>query len=55
MNDKYNPENARQGALVVISKCDMLDDELKMKTKSRIRCFFKEVPYMFISPVLNKG
>jgi GTP-binding protein len=40
--------------LLVISKCDMLDDELTAELK-RIRCFLEGVPYMFISSVAQQG
>jgi GTP-binding protein len=41
--------------LLVISKCDMLDDELTAELKRRIRCFLEGVPYMFISSVAQQG
>jgi GTP-binding protein len=47
---KYNPEMLDKERLLVISKCDMLDDELKAELKVELDAF-KDVPYMFISSV----
>lgn len=41
--------------LLVISKCDMLDDELKAELKTELDVSFKDVPYMFISSVAQQG
>jgi GTP-binding protein len=45
---KYNPEMLKE-RLLVISKCDMLDDELKAELKTELDVAFKDIPYMFIS------
>ncbi|MNL60343.1 GTPase CgtA [compost metagenome] len=52
---KYNPEMLDKERLVVISKCDMLDDELKAELKAELDVSFKGVPYMFISSVAQQG
>jgi GTP-binding protein len=39
--------------LLVISKCDMLDDELTAELKKDVS--LKGVPYMFISSVAQQG
>jgi len=41
--------------LIVVSKCDMLDDELKAELKKQLDKEFKGIPYMFISSVANQG
>jgi GTP-binding protein len=45
---KYNPEMLDKERLLVISKCDMLDDELKAELKTELDVAFKDIPYMFI-------
>ncbi len=52
---KYNPEMLDKERLLVISKCDMLDDELKAELKAELDVSFKDVPYMFISSVAQQG
>jgi GTP-binding protein len=41
--------------LVVVSKADMLDDELKAEMKQQLDKDFKGIPYMFISSVAQQG
>jgi GTP-binding protein len=41
--------------IVVISKCDMLDDELKSELKIQLDKDFAGTPYMFISSVAQQG
>ena len=41
--------------LLVISKCDMLDDELKTEMKQHLDNSKLEIPYMFISSVAQQG
>ena len=41
--------------LVVVSKSDMLDDELKAEMKAQLDKEFKGIPYMFISSVAQQG
>ena len=52
---KYNPEMLDKERLLVISKIDMLDDELKAELKAELDVKFKDVPYMFISSVAQQG
>jgi GTP-binding protein len=52
---KYNPEMLDKERLLVISKIDMLDDELRAELKAELDVSFKEVPYMFISSVAQIG
>ena len=53
--NRYNPEMLDKDRLVVISKCDMLDDELKAELKTQLDESFKKIPYLFISSITNKG
>ena len=52
---RYNPEMLDKDRLIVISKCDMLDDELKAELKKQLDKEFKGTPYMFISSVAQQG
>ncbi|MBW8243478.1 GTPase ObgE [Muricauda oceani] len=52
---RYNPELLDKGRLVVISKCDMLDQELIAEMDEDMKEDFKDVPYMFISSVSGLG
>jgi GTP-binding protein len=52
---KYNPEMLDKERLVVISKCDMLDDELKDELKIQLDKEFNGIPYLFISSVAQQG
>ncbi|MFQ3173275.1 MAG: GTP-binding protein, partial [Flavobacterium sp.] len=52
---KYNPEMLDKERLLVISKCDMLDDGLKAELKEELDVSFKGIPYMFISSVAQQG
>ena len=52
---RYNPEMLDKDRLVVISKCDMLDDELKAEMKQQLDVDFKGTPYLFISSVAQQG
>jgi len=52
---RYNPEMLDKDKLIVVSKCDMLDDELKNELKSQLDKEFKGTPYLFISSVANQG
>ncbi|OIQ28091.1 MAG: GTPase ObgE [Bacteroidetes bacterium MedPE-SWsnd-G2] len=51
---RYNPEMLDKDRLVAISKCDMLDDELKAELKEELD---NELPvdYLFISSVAQQG
>ena len=52
---RYNPEMLDKDRLVAISKCDMLDDELKAELKAQLDQDFKDIPYLFISSVAQQG
>ena len=52
---RYNPEMLDKDRLVVISKSDMLDEELKTELKAQLDKEFKGIPYMFISSITNVG
>jgi GTP-binding protein len=41
--------------LVVVSKCDMLDDELQAELKVQLDKEFKGTEFMFISSVAQQG
>ncbi len=49
---QYNPELLDKERLLVISKLDLLDDELQEEIEKELP---KEIPYLFISAVANKG
>ena len=52
---RYNPEMLDKDRLIVISKCDMLDDELKAELKKQLDEELKGTPYLFISSVAQQG
>ena len=52
---RYNPEMLDKDKLIVISKCDMLDDELQAEMKAELDVAFKGLNYMFISSVAQQG
>ena len=52
---RYNPEMLDKDKLVVISKCDMLDEELQTELKAQLDIEFKGINYMFISSVAQQG
>ncbi|MGL4583778.1 MAG: GTPase ObgE [Flavobacterium sp.] len=52
---RYNPEMLDKDRLLVITKCDMLDDELQGELKEQLDAELNEVPYMFISSVAQQG
>ena len=53
--EEYNPELLDKDRLLVISKCDMLDDELKGEMKKDLDKSLKGIPYLFISSVAQQG
>lgn len=53
--EKYNPEMLDKERLLVISKTDMLDDELKGEMKKELDKTLKGVPFLFISSVAQQG
>ncbi|VXB45757.1 GTPase Obg [Flavobacterium sp. 9AF] len=52
---RYNPEMLDKDRLVVVSKSDMLDEELKLEMKKQLDNELKEINYMFISSVAQQG
>jgi len=52
---RYNPEMLDKDRLVVVSKSDMLDEELKAEMKQVLDEEFNGTPYMFISSVAQQG
>ena len=52
---RYNPEMLDKDRLIAISKCDMLDDELKAELKEQLDKEFYGLPYIFISSVAQQG
>lgn len=52
---RYNPEMLDKDRLIVISKCDMLDDELQKEMKQQLDNDFKGIEYMFISSIAQQG
>lgn len=51
---RYNPEMLDKDRIIAISKCDMLDDELKAELKSELDNELP-IPYLFISSVAQQG
>ena len=52
---KYNPDMLDKERMLVISKCDMLDDELNTELKTQLDKDFKNIPYMLISSLTQQG
>lgn len=53
--NRYNPEMLHKDRLLVISKSDMLDEELQAEMKALLDSELSGVPYMFISSVAQQG
>lgn len=51
---RYNPEMLDKERIIAISKCDMLDDELKAELKEELDNELP-IPYLFISSVAQQG
>jgi len=51
---RYNPEMLDKERFIVVSKSDMLDDELKQEIKAEITAE-TDAPFMFISAVAQQG
>ena len=51
---RYNPEMLDKERMIAISKCDMLDDELKAELKVELDNELP-IPYVFISSVAQQG
>lgn len=52
---RYNPELLDKERLLAISKSDMLDEELQNEIKIGLDIELKDIPFMFISSVAQKG
>ncbi|RZJ71877.1 MAG: Obg family GTPase CgtA, partial [Flavobacterium sp.] len=52
---RYNPEMLDKDRLLVVSKSDMLDEELRTEMKAQLDNELEGVPYMFISSVAQQG
>ena len=52
---RYNPEMLDKDRLIAISKCDMLDEELKAELKQQLDKELEGLPYLFISSVAQHG
>jgi len=52
---RYNPEMLDKDRLIAISKCDMLDEELKAELKEQLDKELEGLPYLFISSVAQQG
>jgi GTP-binding protein len=52
---RYNPEMLDKDRLIVVSKSDMLDEELNAELKIQLDKEFGDTPYMFISSVAQQG
>jgi GTP-binding protein len=50
--EEYNEELLHKQFVIAISKCDMLDDELKAAIEKELP---ENIPHIFISSVINKG
>ncbi|WP_340074338.1 GTPase ObgE [Leptobacterium sp. I13] len=52
---RYNPQLLDKQRMIVISKSDLLDDELKAEMKTELDKEFKTISYLFISSVAQQG
>lgn len=52
---RYNPELLNKDRLIAITKCDMLDDELKAELKEQLDKDFRDISYLLISSVAQQG
>lgn len=52
---RYNPEMLDKDRLIVISKCDMLDEELQVEMKDQLDQDFKGMEYMMISSISQQN
>jgi len=52
---RYNPEMLDKDRLIVISKCDMLDDELQTELKEQLDQEFNGIEYMMISSISQQN
>lgn len=52
---RYNPEMLDKERMLVISKCDMLDEELKTELNNQLKTDFPDLQYLMISSVAQQG
>jgi len=52
---RYNPEMLDKERMLVISKCDMLDEELKIELNNQLKIDFPNLQYLMISSVAQQG
>jgi GTP-binding protein len=52
---RYNPELLDKDRLLVISKCDLLDEELQKEMEQYLKNEFKDIPFLMISSVAQQG
>lgn len=52
---RYNPDMLDKDRLLVVSKCDLLDDELQKEMQQYLKKTFKDIPYLMISSVAQQG
>jgi GTPase len=52
---RYNPEILHKEKVLVISKGDLLDDELRSEMESYLKEHFNNIPYLIISSVAQQG
>jgi GTP-binding protein len=50
---KYNPELLDKKYMVVLSKADLLDDELRVEYSKELKTHFNTVPYLMISSAIQ--
>lgn len=50
---KYNPELLDKQYMVVLSKADLLDDELRVEYSKELKTHFNAVPYLMISSAIQ--
>lgn len=52
---RYNPELLDKERLLVVSKCDLLDEELHKELEQYLNKEFKDIPFLMISSVAQQG
>ncbi|MFN4198593.1 MAG: GTPase ObgE [Flavobacterium sp.] len=52
---RYNPELLDKERLLVVSKCDLLDEELHKEMEQYLKKEFKDIPFLMISSVAQQG
>lgn len=52
---RYNPELLDKERLLVVSKCDLLDEELQKEMEQYLKKEFKDIPFLMISSVAQQG